>query len=123
MSLLLKTDNDSACTMYPGRLVPFPHNANKEWMFVTITNRSFQVKFIVVVSSCTRTIGKHKEIWEREVINTKILSYNIEPGIEILSAFLVFAILVSYNGVRNSFRLVSVLKLAVKLFVEPFLEP
>ena len=51
------------------------------------------------------------------------LSYDIEPEIEILSASLVFAILISYHGVRNSFRHVSVLKRVAKLFVEPFLEP
>ena len=38
------------------------------------------------------------------------LSYDIEPEIEILSASLVFAILISYRGVRNSFRHVSVLR-------------
>ena len=42
---------------------------------------------------------------------------------EILSASLVFAIVISYNGVRNSFRQVSALKRVAKLFLGPFLEP
>ena len=53
------------------QVIPFTHNANEERIIVAITNRSFQVKFIVMVSSCTRTIGKLKEIWEREMVNTK----------------------------------------------------
>ena len=53
------------------QVVPFTYNANKERIFVAITNRSFQVKFMVVVSFCTSTFGKLKEIWEREVINAK----------------------------------------------------
>ena len=54
------------------QVIPFPYNANKERLFVAITNRSSQVKFIVVVSSCTSTFGgKLKEIGEREVINSK----------------------------------------------------
>ena len=44
------------------QVIPFPHNANEERIFVTITNCSFQIKFIVMVSSCTRTIGKLEEI-------------------------------------------------------------
>ena len=36
--------------------------ANKERIFITITNNAFEVKFIVVVSSCTSTFGKLKEI-------------------------------------------------------------
>ena len=55
----------------PRQVIPFPYNANEERIFVAITNRSSQVKFIVMISSCTRTIGKLKEIWEREMINTK----------------------------------------------------
>ena len=47
------------------------YNANEERIFVAVTNRSSQVKFIVVISSCTRTTSKLKEIWEREMINTK----------------------------------------------------
>ena len=84
------------------QVIPFPYNANKERIFEPITNRSSQIKFIVVVSSCTSTFGKLKEIWEREVINAKKLSYNIEPVIEILSASLVFAISVSYNNNENA---------------------
>ena len=89
-------------------------------IFVTITNRSSQVKFIVVVSSCTRTIGRN--LGKRDDQYQK-LSYNIESEIEILSASLEFAILISYNGVHNSFRHVSALKRVAKLVVEPFLEP
>ena len=59
---------------------PFPYNANEERIFATITNLSSQVKFIVVVSSFTPTIGKLKEIWERETDDQhQKLSYNIEP--------------------------------------------
>ena len=53
------------------QVIPFPYNANEEGIFVTITNRSFHIKFIVVVSSCTRTIGKLKEIWKRKMLNAK----------------------------------------------------
>ena len=53
------------------QVIPFPHNVNEERIFVTITNRSSQVKFIVMVSSSMRTIGKLKEIWEREMVDTK----------------------------------------------------
>ena len=53
------------------QVIPFPHNENEEMIFVTITNRSSQVTFIVVVTSCMCTIGKLKEIWEREMVNTK----------------------------------------------------
>ena len=42
------------------QVIPFPYNANKKRTFVTITNRS-----------CMRTIGKLKEIWERDMIHTK----------------------------------------------------
>ena len=102
------------------QVISFPNNANEERIFVTITNRSSQVKFImiVVVSSCTRTIGNLKEIWKRE-IRYQNLSYNIEPEIEILTASLVFAISISYSDVRNSFRHVSALKRVAKLFVGP----
>ena len=31
------------------QVIPFTHNANKERIVVTITNRSFQVKFIAMV--------------------------------------------------------------------------
>ena len=51
--------------------IPFPYNANKERIFVTITNCFFQIKFIVMVSSCSRTIGKLEEIEERKMLNTK----------------------------------------------------
>ena len=44
------------------QVIPFPYNANKKRIFVTITNRSSQIKFLVVVRSCTRTIGKLKDI-------------------------------------------------------------
>ena len=88
------------------QVIPFPYNANEERIFVKITNRSSQVKFIVVVSSCTRTIGKLEEIWERWSIPK--LPYNIDP--EILSTLLVFAILISYNAVRHTFHHVSALK-------------
>ena len=63
----------------PWQIVPFPYNANKERIFVTITNHAFAVKFVVVISSCTSsdcTFGKLKEIWERE-----IMIYSIEPEI------------------------------------------
>ena len=59
------------------QVIPFPYNASKERTFVAITNRFSQVKFIVVVSSCMSTFGKLKEIWKREVINTK--NYLILP--------------------------------------------
>ena len=42
------------------QVVPFTYNANKERIFVAITNRSFRVKFMVMVSSCTSTFGKLK---------------------------------------------------------------
>ena len=77
------------------QVIPFPYNANKERIFVAITNRSSQVKFIVVVSSCTSTFGKLKEIWQKRRDQYQKLSYNIEPEIEILFASLVFAISVS----------------------------
>ena len=32
------------------QVIPFTHNANKERIVVTITNRSFQVKFIAMVT-------------------------------------------------------------------------
>ena len=44
------------------QVIPFPYYANEERIFVTVTNCSFQIKFIVLVSSCTRTIGKLEEI-------------------------------------------------------------
>ena len=53
------------------QVIPFTYNVDKERIFVAITNRSSQAKFIVVVSSCMSTFGKLKEIWEREVINAK----------------------------------------------------
>ena len=53
------------------QVISFPHNANEEKIFVTITNHSSQVKFIVMFSSCTCTIGKLRKIWEREMVNTK----------------------------------------------------
>ena len=53
------------------QVIPFPHNANEERIFVTSTNRSSQVKFIIVVSSCARIIGELKEIWEREILDIK----------------------------------------------------
>ena len=59
------------------QVISFPYNANKERIFVAITNRSSQVKFIVVVSSCTSTFGKLKEIWEREVEITSLYSNDI----------------------------------------------
>ena len=65
------------------QIIPFPYNANKERIFVTITNRSSQVKFIVVVSSCTSTFGKLKEIWESRDDQYQKLSCNIEPEIKI----------------------------------------
>ena len=105
------------------QVIQFPYNANEERIFVTITNHSFQIKFIVVVSfkyahywQTRRNLGKKDAQYQK-------LSHNIEPEIEILSASPVFAILISYNGVRNSFRHVSALKRVAKLFVEPFLEP
>ena len=105
------------------QVIPFTHNANEERIFATITNRSFQVKFIVMVSSCTRTIGKLKEIWEREMVNTENYLITLNQRLKIPSASLVFSILISYNGVRNSFHHVSALKRVAKLFVQPFLEP
>ena len=64
--------------MYPGKSFHFltmrmkkNEERKKERIFVTITNRSSQIKFIVVVSSCTRTIGKLKEIWKRKMLNAK----------------------------------------------------
>ena len=36
--------------------------ANKERILTTITNHASEIKFIVVVSSCTSTFGKLKEI-------------------------------------------------------------
>ena len=51
------------------QVIPFPYHANKERIFVAITNRCSQIKFVVMVSSCTSTFGKLKEIWERGVIN------------------------------------------------------
>ena len=84
------------------QVIPFPYSANKKRIFVTITNRSSQVKFIVVVIALTvllyanyrqtqRNLGKRDDQYQK-------LSYNIEPEIEILSASLEFAILISYNG-------------------------
>ena len=105
------------------QIIPFPYNVNKERIFVAITNHASQVKFIVMASSCTSTFGKLKEIWEREMINTKNYLNNIETEIEILFACLVFAISISYNGVHNSFHPVSALKQVAKLFIVPFLVP
>ena len=86
------------------QVVPFPYNANKKRIFVTIKSHPSEVKFIIVVISCTSNCG---------------LSYDTEPEIEILYATPVFAISVNYNDVYNSTP-VSGLKQDAKLFNVPF---
>ena len=76
VSLLLKADNNSACTIYLGRSFhcrTLRTNIYMRRIFITITNRASEVNFIVMVSCGTSTFGKLslKKICEREIINTE----------------------------------------------------